>query len=331
MKYSVVIPVFERHDEVRELLDSLSLQDDKNFEVVIVDDGSKVPCEEIVLGYKDRLDIHFYYKTNSGPGASRNYGIERAKGEYIVLFDSDCVIPSDYFTKVTAFLKTNPLDCYGGPDAADASFSDVQKAINYAMTAFITTGGIRGQKKQLDNFQPRSFNMGFKRSIYDDVGGFRTIHPGEDPDLSYRIINAGYKVGLIADAYVYHKRRIDFSKFVKQVYKFGVVRNILMKWYPDKFSWVYFFPTVFLFGVISLVTLATFFKCGVFLLPLILFSLIAFIESLYKTKSVKIAFLSILSSYIQLLAYGYGFAKGFINIHILKKEEKIVFKSFFFE
>lgn len=328
-KYSIVIPVFKRRDEVKELMDSLLEQRFPDFEIVIVEDGSPEPCENLVMSYADTLNIQYFYKKNSGPGLSRNYGVERAKGEYIILFDSDCLIPANYFEEVEKFLAHTPLDCWGGPDDAHASFSDTQKAINYTMTSFITTGGIRGKKKQVDKFQPRSFNMGFKKEIYDKIGGFSTLHPGEDPDLSYRIMDAGYRTGLIPDAKVFHKRRIDLGKFWTQVYKFGFVRNVLMKWHPHTTKPIYALPSIFLLGCIFLSIMAVFVSFY-FLLPIIALKLLIFFDALAKTKNLKIASMAVTASFIQLFGYGWGFLKGFFFIHILKKDERS-FKQFFFE
>ncbi len=329
-KYSVIVPVYNRPNEVEELLDSLNRQEFRDFEILIIEDGSSSTCEDVVKKYSDALDIKYFYKENSGPGASRNYGMDRAGGEYLIFFDSDCLIPPGYFTSVEEFLSVNPLDTFGGPDSAHESFSDTQKAINYAMTSFITTGGIRGKKKQLDKFQPRSFNMGIRKAVYEQVGGFSTIHPGEDPDLSYRIMKAGFKVGLIPDAPVFHKRRIDFKKFIKQVYKFGLTRTILIKWYPDSFKLVYFLPGLFLVGTLMLLILS-FTVSLYFLTPIGLLIMLIFTDALIKTKRIKIAFLSILASFIQLTAYGFGFLKGWWNLLVLRRDERKVFPGMFFE
>jgi glycosyltransferase involved in cell wall biosynthesis len=329
-KYSIIIPVYNRPQEVDELLESLSKQTFKDFDLLIIEDGSTEKCEDIVKKYSTQIDIKYFYKPNSGPGDSRNYGMEKATGNYLIFFDSDCIIPSDYFENVEKALAENPLDAFGGPDNAHESFSDTQKAINYSMTSFITTGGVRGKKSKLDKFQPRSFNMGISQEVYKKVGGYSDIHPGEDPDLSYRIMDAGFKVGLIEGAYVYHKRRIDFSKFTKQVYKFGVVRTVLMKWHPEKFKLVYLFPALFLLFTIALLIASVLFS-PYFLLPLLFLVVLIFIESFIKTKSLPITLLSIPASFIQLLAYGYGFLKGFFNLFILKREERKALPGFFFK
>ena len=328
--FSIIVPTYNRPDEVDELLDSLARQTYKNFELVIVEDGSTEPCKDIVERYADRLNIRYFYKENSGPGDSRNYGMERARGNYLIFFDSDCLIPEQYMERVHAALSKHGYDAYGGPDDAHPSFSDTQKAINYAMTSFITTGGIRGGKKQLDRYQPRSFNMGVSREVYEQVGGFSDIHPGEDPDWSFRIMKAGFKVNLIPEAYVYHKRRIDFKKFRTQVYKFGVVRIILSKWHPNTMKLVYTFPSLFLLGSIGLLALAiTIHPLAV--TPLLLLALLLFLDALGKNKNIKIAFLAVLASFVQLYGYGSGFLRAFWNISVLRREERKAFPRFFFK
>lgn len=330
MKYSIIIPVFNRPQEVEELLESLSKQSYKDFDILIVEDGSTEKCEDIVQSYSQQLNIKYFFKENSGPGDSRNFGMAKATGEYLIFFDSDCIIPPDYFKEVTQFLETNPLDTYGGPDAAHPSFSDVQKAIDYSMTSFFTTGGIRGRKKQLDKFQPRSFNMGIKKEVYNHVGGFGKIHPGEDPDLSYRIMEAGYKTGLIPDAHVFHKRRIDFSKFLKQVYKFGVVRIILSKWHKGTLKLVYFLPTVFLLGNVFLLLMGLFVS-SIFLVPLLLFMLLIFFDALRHTKNLKVALLAVPASIFQLCGYGFGFLQSFLKVKLLGQQEQKAFPNMFFD
>ncbi|UXX80920.1 glycosyltransferase [Reichenbachiella carrageenanivorans] len=272
-KYSIIIPVFNRPDEMREMLDSLQLQTTKPFEIILVEDGSDQKSDFLINEYD--LPIYYFYKSNTGPGDSRNFGMAKANGDYFLFFDSDCVLPSDYFEQLDKAISKAQPDAFGGPDAAHESFSNVQKSINYAMTSFFTTGGIRGGKKQLDKFQPRSFNMGLKKEVYEVIGGFSDIHPGEDPDLSFRIMRAGYKVSLIREAIVFHKRRIDFSKFIKQVYKFGVVRVILNQWYPDTQKLVYFLPSAFFCGVILLLA-ATIWLGNIVLLPLAVYAILIF-------------------------------------------------------
>lgn len=330
MLFSVIIPVYNRPQEVEELLDSLTKQTRKNFELIIVEDGSSDDCKAVVEHYAAQLTIHYFYKENSGPGDSRNYGMAKAQGDYLLFFDSDCLIPPHYFETVTTFLATNPLDAYGGPDTAHDSFTKTQKAINYAMTSIITTGGVRGKENKLDNYQPRSFNMGISRKVYETVGGYGDIHPGEDPDLSYRIMQAGFSIGLIADAYVYHKRRIDFGKFSKQVYKFGVVRNVLMKWHPRSWKLVYFLPAAFLLGSIALVVLSILWHV-IFLLPLVALLLLILVDALIRTRDVSIALMAVPATFIQLYNYGWGFLKGFWLIHVLRKPEREALPGFFFQ
>lgn len=329
-KYSVIIPIYNRPDEMDELLESLTLQTYSNFDVWIIEDGSTIDCKEVVQKYEQTLDIKYHFKANSGPGDSRNYGMNKATGEWLIIFDSDCIIPPHYFDAVENGLQEQGIQVFGGPDAAHESFTTVQKAINYAMTSFITTGGIRGKKKTLDTYQPRSFNMGIRKEVFKKVGGFSDVHPGEDPDLSYRIMDAGYKTGLIEDAYVYHKRRIDFQKFTKQVYKFGVVRNILMKWHPGRTNLVYFFPALFLVGSIFLIT-NTFLGFSWIIAPLEFLAIVLFIDAFIKTKNIIVTILAVPASFIQLYAYGYGFIKAYWILHVLKKDERKALPGFFFK
>ncbi|SMD36107.1 Glycosyltransferase, GT2 family [Reichenbachiella faecimaris] len=326
-KYSVIIPVFNRPDEMKEMLDSLQKQTEKPFEIVLVEDGSTQKSDFLIGDYD--LTIEYFFKPNTGPGDSRNFGMKKAKGDYFLFFDSDCVLPEDYFEKLEAAIEELQPDAFGGPDAAHPSFSNVQKAINYAMTSFFTTGGIRGGKKQLDRYQPRSFNMGLKRVVYEKVGGFSDIHPGEDPDLSFRIMAAGFKVSLIHEAKVYHKRRIDFGKFLKQVYKFGVVRVILNRWYPGSDKMVYFLPSIFLFSLVGLLILAPL-STGMSLLPIAFFILLIGIDAL-RSNSFLVALLAIPASFIQLVGYGYGFLKSQFKLNLLGQNERKAFPSFFFD
>lgn len=249
MRYSVIIPVYNRPDEVDELLQSLTVQHFKGFEVVVVEDGSSIPCKGVVDRYADRLNIKYFSKPNSGPGQTRNYGAERSEGEYLIILDSDVILPEGYFDAVEKELTTSPADAFGGPDRAHDSFTDIQKAINYSMTSFFTTGGIRGGKKKMDKFYPRSFNMGVRRGVYEALGGFSKMRFGEDIDFSIRIFKNGYTCRLFPDAWVYHKRRTDLKKFFKQVHNSGIARINLYKKYPDSLKLVHLLPAVFTLGV----------------------------------------------------------------------------------
>ena len=251
MKYSIIVPVFNRPDEVDELLESLTHQSEKDFEVVIVEDGSQTPCEDVCKRYENMMDIHYYYKENSGPGQSRNYGAEHAKGEYLLILDSDVVLPEGYLKAVSDELSREPADAFGGPDKAHSSFTDTQKAISYSMTSFFTTGGIRGGKKKMDKFYPRSFNMGIRRDVYLKLNGFSNMRFGEDIDFSIRIFKAGCRCRLFPEAWVWHKRRTDFRKFWRQVYNSGIARINLYKKYPESLKLVHLLPMVFTVGVIG--------------------------------------------------------------------------------
>lgn len=329
--FSFIIPVYNRPNEIKELLQSLAAQTfSKPFEVVVVEDGSTLPSNEVISDFEKELSISYLRKPNSGPGDSRNYGMRHARGDYFVILDSDCVLPSAYLEIADQELKKSYVDCYGGPDAAHKSFSLVQKAINYAMTSFLTTGGIRGNKKGLGKFQPRSFNMGISKKAFESTGGFGKIHPGEDPDLSIRLWKKGFTTALIPDAFVYHKRRIDWSKFFTQVRKFGTVRPILNKWHPKTAKATYWFPTLFCSGLIIALLL---WFVGL-MLPVLLFVfyfLLIFLDSLIKNKSIAIALLSLLAVVIQFAGYGYGFLKSSILLAFSPKEPQELFPEVFFQ
>jgi glycosyltransferase involved in cell wall biosynthesis len=318
MKYSIVVPVYNRPDEVDELLESLSSQTFKDFEVVIVEDGSKITCKDVCEKYASILDLHYYYKENSGPGQSRNYGVERARGEYVLIVDSDAVAPHGFMQAIDDELQRQPSDAWGGPDAAHESFSDVQKAISYAMTSFFTTGGIRGGKKQLDKFYPRSFNLGIRREAYLALGGFSKTRfskmslYGEDIDFSIRIYKAGYSCRLFPEAWVWHKRRTDFRKFWRQVYNSGYARVNLWRMYPEALKPVHALPSVFTVGVAALLLLAPF-TCALSLVLLLLYALLILIDSSIQSKSLKVGILSVAAVFVQLIGYGIGFLESLFS------------------
>jgi len=363
MKYSIIVPVFNRPDEVRELLDSLTQQTHKDFEVIIVEDGSKNTCKDVCEQFAGILDLHYYYKDNSGPGQSRNYGAERAHGEWLIVLDSDVVLPEGYLQAVDSSLSTTnssfSCDAWGGPDTAHPDFTPVQKAISYSMTSFFTTGGIRGGKGALDKFFPRSFNMGVRRKVYQELDGFSKMRFGEDIDFSYRIVEAGYKTRLLPSAWVWHKRRTDFRKFFRQVYNSGIARINLTKRHPGTLKIVHLLPTVFTLGVIGCLMLfglgiamyaygewldsnglrptdnmhqgVGFVFCVLALFPLILYSLIIFIHSSIKNHSLWVGLLSIPAAFTQLMGYGLGFIKAWWKRCVLGKDEFTAFEKNFYK
>ena len=310
-KYCVIIPVYNRVDEVEDLLASLSVQTASNFEVIIVEDGSTDPCKDTVEKYRNKLDVKYFYKENEGRSIARNYGMEHAAGNYFIFFDSDCVIPNNYFAKLNSMSANEYFDCFGGPDAADNTFSHTQKAINHAMTSFLTTGGIRGGKIRLEKFTPRTFNMGFSRKVYETVSGFREMF-SEDIDMSTRIRLAGFTIGLYPDLPVYHKRRVDFKKFMRQVYVFGMSRITLKILYPDSLKAVHCLPALFLIGATAMIAMAIFVSPW-WITPLALYLLSIFASALYATRSLDIALRAVPASIIQLGGYGYGFIKAYIQ------------------
>ena len=329
MKFSIIIPVFNRPDEVDELLESLCQQTVKDFEVLIIEDGSVKPCKDVCDKYANILDLHYYAKENSGPGQSRNYGAERSNGEYVIILDSDVVLPVGYLQAVEDELKQKPCEAFGGPDSAHPSFTPVQKAISYSMTSFFTTGGIRGGKAKLDKFYPRSFNMGIRRDVYLQLGGFSKMRFGEDIDFSYRIVEAGYMPRLFPEAWVWHKRRTDFRKFFRQVYNSGIARINLEKRHPGTMKLVHLLPTVFTLGVIGLLIISLFWPLAC--VPIILYSAIILIDSSFKNKNAWVGILSIPAAFVQLMGYGFGFIESWWKRSVLKKDEFTAFEKNFYK
>ena len=338
MKYSIIVPVFNRPDEIDELLESLTRQTFNDFEVIIVEDGSQKPCKEVCDKYTDKLNLKYFMKENSGPGQSRNYGAERSEGEYLLILDSDVVLPENYLYAIEEELHRDKADAFGGPDRAHNSFTDTQKAISYSMTSFFTTGGIRGGKKKMDKFYPRSFNMGIRREVYNKLRGFSKMRFGEDIDFSIRIFKAGCKCRLFPGAWVYHKRRTDFRKFWRQVYNSGIARINLYKKYPESLKLVHLLPMVFtvgvgiccilaMTGVIIKATLLT----ALGLLPLLLYSLLIFTDSSIQNKSIKIGILSIRAAFTQLTGYGCGFIEAWWKRCVQGKDEFSAYQKNFYK
>lgn len=345
MKYSIIVPVYNRPEEAEELLKSLAQQSFKDFEVVIIEDGSSKTCKQTADSYADKIDIKYYFKDNSGPGQSRNYGAERSNGEYLIVLDSDVVLPNDYLMAVNDELTREPADAFGGPDCAHSSFTDVQKAISYSMTSFFTTGGIRGGKKKMDKFYPRSFNMGIRKDVYLKLGGFSNMRFGEDIDFSIRIFKAGYKCRLFPGAWVWHKRRTDFRKFFRQVFNSGIARINLYKKYPESLKLVHMLPMVFTVGVILLVLTSAFGRlmmqyddihkwydlCAFPWIPIIVYCMMILIDSTVKNKNLKIGLLSIVASFIQLMGYGCGFISAWWKRCVQGKDEFHAFDETFYK
>lgn len=330
--FSFIIPVYNRPKEIEELLAScLKVQNINSCEIVIVEDGSTQTCKHIIESFVDKLHISYYQKTNTGPGDSRNYGMKLAQADYFIILDSDVLLTSDYVIKVEKQLTLNKIECFGGPDKAHKSFSPVQKAINYTMTSFFTTGGIRGKEKQKKNFQPRSFNMGLSRRAFLKSAGFSNIHPGEDPDLALRLQNLGFQTALFSDCFVYHKRRVSWSGFANQVYKFGLVRPILNARYPQSHKVIFYFPSIFSLGlVLSIVLLLLFNFFWLFMLYSLYFILV-FVDALMKEKNVTIAVMSIYAVFLQFFSYGIAFLKSVFFINIMRKNPENVYPFLFFK
>lgn len=326
--FSIIVPVYNRPDEIADLIASLEAQTDSGFETVIVEDGSTIPCLDArtmpdgslrVSGH-DSIRLEYFRKSNEGRSIARNYGMDRAGGDYFIFVDSDCILPPDYISSLRRALRENPIDCFGGPDAAHDSFTPVQKAINYAMTSFLTTGGIRGRKVSMEKFTPRTFNMGFSREVYGSVGGFREMF-SEDIDMSTRIRLAGFGITLFPDVYVYHKRRGNLRKFWKQVHVFGMSRITLELLYPGSMKLVHWLPAVFTVGALALVAGSVF--CPWLLLPLAFYLLALWAGALIATRELRVSFLAVGASMVQLFGYGTGFIKSYYKKIILRKGRDI--------
>ena len=347
MRYSIIVPVFNRPDEVEELLGSLTKQTEGDFEVVVVEDGSSRPCREVCERFAQQLDIHYFVKDNSGPGQSRNYGAERARGEYLLILDSDVVLPEGYIAAVSRELDNEPADAFGGPDRAHESFTDIQKAISYAMTSFFTTGGIRGGKKKLDRFYPRSFNMGIRRDVYKRLGGFSRMRFGEDIDFSIRLFEAGCRCRLFPEAWVWHKRRTDFRKFFRQVYNSGIARINLYKKYPSSLKLVHMLPAVFTVGTSALILISAvgralmhydpahfhrwYLVCALPWLPILALCLLLLVDATVRHRSLRIGLLSVAAAFVQLTGYGSGFIAAWWKRCVRGKDEFQAFEHTFYD
>jgi glycosyltransferase involved in cell wall biosynthesis len=308
-RFSVIVPVYNRPQEVQELLESLTRQTRANFEVIIVEDGSSVRCDEIVERFRTQLKIQYFYKPNSGPGPSRNSGFALAQGDYFVVFDSDCILPATYFEAVEKALAEQALDAWGGPDRAHQNFTLLQRAMGYTMSSVLTTGGIRGGKKRVGWFQPRSFNMGISRKVFDATGGFKFDRYAEDIEFSIRMKEAGFQVGLISEAFVYHKRRTTFKQFFHQVYNFGRGRALIGRVYPREVKLTHWFPTLFTLATVIMIVLIPISQTlAAIAFGLFLFYLaILFLHALVVNRNLFVALLSVPSALLQFFGYGIGF------------------------
>lgn len=320
-RFSLIVPVYNRPDEVTELLESLATQSFKDYELVLVEDGSEIPSGEIAKSYEDRINIRYFFKENAGPSYARNFGMEKAEGDYFIFCDSDCILPEDYFENIDKEIKANPVDAFGGPDRAHPDFNNLQKATSYAMTSFLTTGGIRGGKKKVDKFYPRSFNMGISKEVFQNVGGFpkTRMHPGEDMVFTIEIMRKGYKTRLLEDAYVFHKRRTSLAKFKKQVFNFGYTRVLISNLYPETFKIFYTFPSIFILGNLMLLLLGLYHP--IFFLPLASYLSLIFLDALRTEKRISVAFISIATSITQLWAYGTGFLRAMWDVYVKGRDK----------
>lgn len=332
MFFSIIVPLYNRPEEIRELLQSLVHQTYREFEVIVVEDGSTRDAKDVVEGFSGQLQVRYFYKRNEGQGFARNYGFERAQGDYFIVFDSDVLVPEHYLTTVKSAIEERNLDAFGGADASHPSFTPVQKAISYAMTSMLTTGGIRGSKVHVGQFHPRSFNMGISRSVWEQTGGFKLARRSEDIEFSIRMIRQGFRVGLIAEAFVYHKRRSNFRQFFKQTYSFGKGRIDIAQLYPDEIKFVHLLPSLFVMGLGTLLTMNVLsvmfgadvrwlsYLCGFGNIFLVFYVISLFLHSWSKTKDLQVALLSVVAAFTQLIAYGTGLMRNYLDRVLLQRD-----------
>lgn len=324
--FSIIVPTFNRPDEVDELMTSLTKQTNKDFELILADGTPDEKLVPIIEGYKSKLDVQHLHRPYLGISDSRNLGCQHAKGQYFIFLDSDCVLPETYLDNILKGLTENRFDAFGGPDAADKSFTPLQKAISYSMTSILTTGGIRGKKKHVGQFHPRGFNMGISREVFEKTNGYSSLKCAEDIEFSIRIINMGFKTGLIPEAFVYHKRRTTFKAFFRQVFRFGAARINIYKLYPNELKLTHFFPAAFLIAFFMLL-LTPIVSITLFLIGGCLFAfyfLLIFLGSSIKNKSPKVGLLSIFAVITQFSGYGSGFIANFVQLLILRKDKSLV-------
>lgn len=328
---SIIIAIYNRKDELYELLHSLGQQTDMAFEVIVVDDGSQVDLMSVVSMFENQLSLRYFKKSNSGPGLSRNYGVQHTSGEWLVFLDSDVIVEKDYIANIKKNISQHPADAFGGSDKAHKGFNIMQKAISYAMTSFLTTGGIRGRKHAVMKFQPRSFNMGVRKAAFEQVGGFSKMRVGEDPDLSMTLWEQGFTTVYYGDIEVYHKRRTNFSKFSRQVYEFGCARPILNVRHPKYVKFSFSFPSFFLLGYVLGCIEYFFFERGFILALYGMYSFLVFFHALFKSANISIATMAVLATYIQMFSYGWGFLKSWFKLNVLQMKPEEAFPHHFYK
>ena len=326
MYYSFIIPCFNRADEVQELLESfskLNIPPALSFEIILVDGSPTEILKPVIKEFAGTLPVSHEHKPKLAISPSRNLGAQLAKGDYLIFLDSDVILPPEYLIQVDTFLQKTDADSFGGPDKAHESFTDTQKAISYAMTSFLTTGGIRGGKQHLHQFHPRGFNMGIRKSVFDAVSGYSSMTCGEDIELSIRIIKAGYKVLLNPHALVYHKRRSTFKSFFRQVFRFGAARINIFQRHRSELKITHMFPAAFVLFLGAGIILSYFFSlvAKVFLVTVGVYFLTIFLDATIQNKSLKVGGMSVVASLIQLMGYGIGFLTNAYSVFVLGNKD----------
>lgn len=326
MFYSLVIPVFNRPDHIQKLLQCLTRQSFKNFEVIVVESGSTVKSDEVVSHFQGQLNIRYIYKSNEGQGVSRNRGMQEATGDYLIILDSDILLPDHYIETIENHLQKDYLDAFGGPDKLHPESSTFQKAVNFCMTDPLTTGGTRGHNKSIGQYYPRSFNMGVSRKVYEDTGGFSIPFMGEDIEWSARILDKGYKTGLIPGAYVHHERKNSLKGFFKQLFFFGRARINISKLVPGSFKITHLLPLLYCLYVLSLPLICFLLPAWFFIifLPFLIYNVMILLKAGIQYKSLRIGFFSFILTNTLMLAYSMGMIREFNKLYIQQKEQTYI-------
>jgi len=328
-KFSIIIPSFNRVDEITALLVSMEeLRFPRSqFELIIADDGSTDETLHFIKSYSSAsgLNLILVSQSNQGPGAARNLGVAAASGDFFIFIDSDVTVPGHWLEEISKQLQLEGGQAFGGPDTYRDDFPALLKAINHSMNSFLTTGGLRGKKgKSLARYYPRSFNMGLSRALWEKTGGFSKLRHGQDIEFSHRLHQAGAKILFIPKAFVFHKRRTSLKKFFKQVFNWGVARINLYKMNPSMLEPLHALPAVASAGYLLLSLMAFFHPVlkqiwlvfSAFGLLLLLFSSA---QALRQYRSIAVALYVPLVIPIQIFGYGIGFIYNFIRRVIFRK------------
>ncbi len=335
---SVITPSYNRASELEHLMRSISAQsiDHNLFELIISDDGSTDDTEALINSWQEKASFSIKYisQENKGPGAARNHGLEKSIGELILFIDSDCEAHPKWIETIVDEYHKSEFDACGGPDGGKKDFTLLQKAIDYSMTSFFTTGGMRGHsEKMISKFYPRTHNMGVKRDKYEAVGGFGNLRHGQDIEFSHRIRTSGGKIRFIKNALVYHRRRTSLRQFIKQVFNWGVARINLGKIDTAMLEPVHFLPSLSILLSLFIILIIYQLDWGISEIFLLFFSplsIICLLGALNK-KDLRVFPILLLVIPIQIFGYGLGFLQAYIRRFIFNEAELVGFKKNYYK